>query len=421
MLCDYTSIFPVQLATYWRSKGINSVFVTSQAEAPDALPDGTRIVRSCDYETRLTRTVARRLMSPILYRLENSVPRFKQRFTRITGMSADTQYWMPHFVTFFTNAWPAARAALAQRPRFVFGHEVTSYGLATALCRGVPRIMFPWGGDIFTYAETSPYHYGLTKLALHGVDLILPSSTTAARHICQRFGISPRKVCAISWGVDRQKFKRADAGRRFDICARWRINPDAKVFLNPRRFSPDWGASVALKAFMQLASETTLTHFILFGGAGTEEFTRQARAQVEAQLLSSRFTLLEGFAPSADCVELMSISDVFVSLLGRVDMRSASVLQAVAAGATPVVGEHSEYREMESLGFAALFVQPDSVADVLKALRFCLQNPEKTHEMTTRNDRYLTEHEDYSTQMDKLLSLIYEFCDRYDDSISLRR
>jgi glycosyltransferase involved in cell wall biosynthesis len=413
MLCDYTSIFPAQLATYWRSKASEVVLVTDRRDAPPALPDGTRIVRSCEYETRLTRTVARRVMSPILYRLENTVPRFKQRFTRITGVSADTQLWMPNFVTYVTGAWPTARAALAQRPRFVFGHEATSYGPATALCRGVPRIIFPWGGDVFAYAEASPYHFAMVKLSLRAIDLILPSSTTAARHICERFGVPAEKVHAVSWGVDRRMFKRADAERREAVCAKWGIDPGATVFLNARRFRPIWGAFTALEAFMRLAAEEPSTHFVLFGGLYTEEFTAQAKAKLEEEGMLSRFTLLEGDAPLELCAELMSISNVFVSLMGRGDMRSVSVLQATAAGGVPVISDVPEYREMERNGFAARFVQPDNVEDVLAALRFCINNPEEASAMAARNELYIAEHEDYQKQMDKMLGLIDGVCDEY--------
>jgi hypothetical protein len=95
-------------------------------------------------------------------------------------------------------------------------------------------------------------------------------------------------------------------------------------------------------------------------------------------------------------------------------MRSISVLQAAAAGAAPVIGENPEYREMERLGFAALFVRPDSVEDVVRALRFCVMSPEKVRDMVARNDRYLAQYEDYSTQMDTLLGLIEGVCARYD-------
>lgn len=414
MLCEPTSVFPAHLAAYWRAKGMEVVLVTHRHDAQPSLPDGTPIIRSSEHETRWSRNVRRRLIAPLLYRLERTVPRFKRRFTRITGVPADSEFWMPYFAEYVAAAWPTAKTAQALRPRFVFGHEVTTYGLATALCRGVPKIIFPWGSDVLSYAESSPFHFALTKYALRAADIIVPSSTIAAQHIRERFGVRSEKVHPVSWGVDRQRFKKADDVQRQVLCAKWKISPEATVILNPRRFQPAWGGFLALEAFMQLALENPLTHFVLFGGIHSEKYTNQARAKIEERGLSSRFTLLEGFAPWADCIELMSISDVFVSLLGRFDMRSVSVLQAAAAGAVPVIAEHSEYREMERLGFAALFVQPDSVDDTIRALRFCVQNPEKMRDMRARNDRYLAQYEDHPTQMNRLLTLIDEVCARYD-------
>jgi glycosyltransferase involved in cell wall biosynthesis len=414
MLGEPTSLFPAQLAAYWRSKGMEVVLVTHRRDPVPTLPDGTRVVRSWDHETRLTRMLTRRLINPVLYRMERLVPRFKQRFTRITGVSADTELWLPYFASFVAAAWSTTRAAQAQHPRFVFGHEVTTYGLPTALCRGVPRIIFPWGGDVFTYAESSPFHFALTKFCLRSVDLIVPSSKTAASHICERFGVSSAKVHHLSWGVDRQMFKKADPQKRKDVCAKWGIDHNATVVLNPRRFRPDWGAFVALEAFMQLASENSMTHFIMFGGKDTEEFTMQAQMRLEEKGLTSRFRILQGDAPIAVCAELMSVSNLFVSLLGRGDMRSASVLQAAVSGGVPVISDTPEYREMERLGFAGLFVRPDTVEDVLGALRFCLENPEAASEMVARNEVYIAKYEDYQKQMEKLLCLIDDVCADYE-------
>jgi glycosyltransferase involved in cell wall biosynthesis len=412
MLGDSTSVFPARLAAYWRKKGLEVVLVTHRRDVAPNLPDGTRIVRSCEHETPVMRAITRRLMDPVLYRLERTVPYFKQRFDRRTGLGDNSEMRMPNFAKYVADAWPTKKAAMAQHPRFIFGHEVSTYGLPTALCRGVPRIIFPWGGDVFFHAESSPFHFALSKFALRAVDLIVPSSTVAARHISERFGISPEKVRAVSWGVDREIFKRASVDERRAILARWQIDRDATIILNPRRFRPDWGASVALEAFIQIASEKPSTHFIMFGGIDTEQFTRQAHARIEAMGLSSRFTLLEGYATSADCVQLMSISDVFISLPG-VDMRSASVLEALAAGAAPIIGDYPEYREMERLGFAAIFVRADNTEDVVKALRFCIDNPQKVRELVICNAVYLAKHEDYSRQMDKLLGLIDEVSTRY--------
>ena len=413
MLGESTSFFPAQLAEYWRSKGLEVVLITHRRDAKPTLPDGTPVIDSYKHETRSTRIFTNHLLTPALRLLERLVPRFKQRFTRITGVSADTELWLPYFADYVSAAWPTSRAALAQHPRFVFGHEVTTYGLATALCRGVPRIIFPWGGDVFTYAESSPFHFALTKFSLRAADLILPSSTTAAQHISERFGVSSNKVRPVSWGVDRKLFRRAEAEQRKIICAKWGIDPTATIVLNPRRFRPDWGALVALETFIQIASENPNTHFIMFGGKDTEELTKQAQTRVDEKGLLPRFTLLHGDAPLEVCAELMSVSHIFVSLLGRGDMRSVTVIQAVGSGAAPIISDLPEYREMARHGFEALFVRPDSVEDCVSALKHLINNPEKAREIVERNDSYIAQHEDYSKQMDRMLSLINEVCERY--------
>lgn len=418
MLGESTSFFPRQLAACWRAKGMEVLLVTHGPDPSTQLPDGTRVVHSSEYETRVTRAVTGGLINPVASRLERLVPRFRRRFERITGVSADTELWLQHFASYVNAAWPSVRAARAQKPRFVFGHEVTTYGLPTALCRDVPRIIFPWGGDVFTYAESSPFHFALTSFSLKEVDLIVPSSTMAARHISERFKISPEKVIAVSWGVDREKFKRVEGEQRRNVRAKWNIKTDATVVLNPRRFRPDWGAFVSLDAFLQIASENFETHFILFGGSNTERFTKQAQDTVSEKGLSDRFTILEGEASLDVCAELMSVSDVMVSLLGRGDMRSASVLQAAAAGAAPIISDNPEYREMERLGFKALFVAPGSVEEVVNALRTYLNDSQRARDFVAQNDEYLAQHEDYSRQMDQMLNLIENVCERYSGKLS---
>jgi glycosyltransferase involved in cell wall biosynthesis len=242
----------------------------------------------------------------------------------------------------------------------------------------------------------------------------VPSSTTAARHICERFGIHKRKVQAVSWGVDRQIFKRVTDEERRSLRRKWGIDSDALVFINVRRFRPIWGGFVALEAFMRIAHEYPSSRFILLAGESTEEFISQARNQLQEAGLLSRFILLDGHTPLQICAELMSISDAFTSLLGLGDMRSSSVLQAAAVGGLPVVSDTPEYREMERLGFAGLFVRPDSVEDVVGALRYVVQNPASVSEIAARNQIYIAEHEEHFKQMDRMLSLIDDVCTDYE-------
>ena len=383
--------------------------VTDRWDGPPTLPDGTRIVSALDDPT-LPERISYRLLGGILdraWKLSRWVER--DRHARVEARAGEC----PTFACPIPRAGAVARRALSLRPRFVFGMEAFQYGLATALCQGVPRILMPWGGDIYLYAEASAISFAMVRRALSRVDLVCPSAKTAASHLAVRFGIPANRIRAISWGVDRRRFRRAKSGRRAETLARYGIDPSRRLFLNARRFLPIWGCDIALEAFRRYAGEDPLAHFVMLGGTGTEGMVREARKLLRADGLEGRFTLFDGDTPFDVCVDLMSAADVFVSVMRVPDMRSFSILQAASAGGIPVLSDQSEYREMERDGFRALFVDPVDTGAVVAALRECSGKSWLAEEIRAANERYIGEHEDHEVQMATLREAIEEVCEKY--------
>lgn len=403
-LADSSSIFPHQLAREWIRRGIPSAIATTRAAGHAPNDPAVPILRSKDYETEALRR-ARRITKPVLRRLERAMPRWRSaHYTRRTGRAApDAWEWL--WVSQLWGSRPLARAALSLRPRFVFAHEVSSYGFAASLCLGVPKILFPWGGDVFNYVESSAAVDWLTTRALHRADLVVPSSFTAARHIRERFGLSEEIVQPISWGVDRKTFSQRSPESRAAFCRELGIDPARVLVLNSRRFRPAWGSSLALDAFLRLAERRADVHCLLLSGSGDEEHVAEARRRIEAAGLAARFTLFPPDVPLARCAEIMAASDVFVSLMGRGDMRSASVIQGAACGGAPVILDAPEYREMARLGFACELV-PEDTGAVVAALDALAADPARRAAMRERNRLYVEEHEDFERQMQVLLDRI---------------
>lgn len=412
---DPSSLFTRQLASYWHSLGMDVLIVSYSWAGEKSLPDGTKILSSAEHEPHLMQTllkllrIALRLIEEAVLILGNA------RYHKAMGLREKEDY-RPSFIDPLANGISIARFVRSLHPRFVFGQEAFAYGFATALCHGFPRVIMPWGGDIYRYAETSFIAFTMVKYALRRVDLICPSSVTAAQHIRERYGISETKIHAVSWGVDRNMFQRADENQRRRICKKFGIDPTAMIFMNVRRFQLAWGCDTALKAFIQFAQENPSSHFVILGGAGSTPLVRDAHKQLVERGLEHRFTLFEDDISLADCAELMSVSDVFVSLMRTRDMRSASVLQAASAGGAPVLSEQAEYREMERMGFRALFVDPEDPDSVLNALRLYANNSELRKDTVAQNQEYLAKNEDYHRQMTKLLALIEDVCKSYNRS-----
>lgn len=412
ILGNAQSLFVRQLAETWKSRGWDVVVITEPQNIPEFFADGVQIVNSHDYRRQSFRWL--RVVNPILRFVERTIPRLMlRRYQKRTGRRT-IEAWEWYWVDNFWDSWCRARAAKACRPAFVFGQEASSYGLATAWCKGIPRILFPWGGDIFNYVESSPVVNWMTTRALRNVDLVVPSSTTAARFIPDRFGVDPSNVEAVSWGVDLKLFARAEAEQRVAILNCYGIPVDSRIVVNSRRFKSLWGAEEALEACIAVARNHSDVHCIFPGGSGTQPAIEAAQVRVSKEGLQSQFTFLVENLPLADYAGLLSVTDIFLSLLGRGDMRSSSVLQGAACGGSPVIVDSPEYRTMTEQGFTAEFVPEGDVQALITTIERLLASEADRERIRITNQNYMARHEDHEQQMNHLLNLIDKVRSRYN-------
>lgn len=407
-LANAESIFPHLLARAWRQRGVDSVIVsaTHPRRLPPEAAESSIVDVSIDRHRsgRALKRAAKSLVLPVsLMRARRRASEFEAR----TGLAAP-QAWEVPIVPHLINGWRVARAARALAPQVVFAHEVVAYGFAAARCTGIPRVLFPWGADVMSTAEVSAWHFRLVRHALHAADLIVPSSETGARHICDRFGVAPERVRAISWGVDLARSLRASPAARRATCEAWGIPTGADIVMNVRRFLPLYNCRAAVAAFLDVARRRPQAHFVLLGGLDTEPWMDPAVAQVEQAGvdLRQRFTFIRSNISMDACLALMNVADVAVSLCGRGDMRSKSVLEAAAGGGALVLSDTDEYRSMVLQGLAARLVTPADSAAVAAHVADLLDSPGARDRMRDRNRRYLTAHEDSERQMDRLLDAV---------------
>jgi hypothetical protein len=122
--------------------------------------------------------------------------------------------------------------------------------------------------------------------------------------------------------------------------------------------------------------------------------------------MERRITIFDGQISHESVGKLFSVADVFLSVIRTNDMRSLSILEGAAVGATPVLSDVAEYREMERLGFRALFIERLDAEAVAFAVRRAIHDPGLRAEIAAANRQYLDEHEDGERNMLRLLDLI---------------
>ena len=274
------SIFPRHLASLWRSLGLDPVIVTRHWSGERVLPDGTPILASADAESPGQRR-GYRALGRLLDAFEARLHAWQKRRYE-SAMGLETHY-KPRASPAIVDALSISRFTRTLRAQLVCGQEVFAYGLAASLCRGCPRLVMPWGGDVYMYAETTSLAFALVKYALRHVDLVVAGSPLAASHLQARFGVPPERLhCGGLWALDRERFRRATPDEDQRTRAQYGIRPGDLVIMNVRRFFPAWGSDVAFDAFVRVAKVRSDAHFVLLGGAGTEALVADARARLES-------------------------------------------------------------------------------------------------------------------------------------------
>ena len=350
----------------------------------------------------------------LMWQVESPLARF-QRARYLAAMGSETTY-RPYISAWVADAFGISRVVREMRPQFICGQEVFAYGLATAFSRGTPRVLMPWGGDVYMYADTTTMASAAVRFALTHVDLVAAGSPLARDYLHKRFGVDEARMhVGGTWALDRERFSLKSDIERVRVRARLGIAAGALVIMNVRRFYPAWGSDLAFNSFVRFAKEHSSSHFILLGGQGTEPFVAAARATLERERLSDRFTLFDGEVQLEECAACMSVADIVVSLMREQDMRPlSSILEASACGGAPILGDQAEYRAMERLGFRALFCPAEDHEKILGCIREYAGSERLRAETALQNQRYLDEHEDGRQQAIALLRRIRSIRDAYD-------
>lgn len=400
-----SSVFPQRFAEFFEKQAYQSAIVDRCWSGPRWVGSGIPALASTGGQSALTSRD--RSLEKSLQRVEQAVA-YREADRCRSVLSGTEIDWQPSFVNGLLNAVTIAPFVDGLRPTFVLGQEVFAYGLATALCRSAPKVLMPWGGDIYYFAHTSSVAFEMVRRALTSVDLILAGGDAGARYLVKTYGVSPERLHSFSWGVDTSQFRRALSEERQAFCLREGVPPQAKIIVNARRFHPRWGCDIALDAFRRIVKEDADVYCFMVGGGLSERHAPLAREQLRAEGLEARIRILDGHVPDAQIQELFSVADVFTSLLRTTDMRGSAILECAAAGAVPILSEVEEYRCMEASGLRALFVDVTKPETIMEALRRSVRDSALRLEVGCANREFILAHEDRAITFRSMLRSIEE-------------
>ena len=306
----------------------------------------------------------------------------------------------------YLAAVPAARAlAKRLRPDLVAAYRVTSYGVLAAAA-GLHPLAVAAQGMTIAFPPTSRLKRALARHALARADLVTSWGAHMTRNMIG-LGCDPAKIRTIAYGIDTERFSidddrsrpgesgpsRPSHGERRPSL---RSGPPgsgppgeglrAPRLLSTRALRADYNLEPILRALPAVAGRFPEVIWTAVG-----EGPEKARLAALARALGvAKHVEFPGRVPLARLVELLRAADVYVSTVPT-DGVSASLLEAMACGAWPVVTDNEANRLWIRPGRTGDLVPAHDAEAIGRAIAAALGDPARAARARQENRRLVCE------------------------------
>jgi glycosyltransferase involved in cell wall biosynthesis len=243
--------------------------------------------------------------------------------------------------------------------------------------RPEPFLVSTWGNDFTLHAALSPTYRRLTRKVLRQIDGLhcdCERDLMLARALGYR---GPSLVAPGSGGVDAGDFPRPGALQR--ARQRLRAPEDALIIFNPRSHRDYVRNDVFFAALPAVLRRFPTAIAVTVGMEGNNDFRRYAAALGINDAI--RFLPVQDRGEMAD---LFSAATVTVSPSTH-DGTPNTVLEAMACGSFPIVGDIPSLREWVEPGVNGLAVDPNSVGSLCEGIIAGLSDAGLRGRAATRN------------------------------------
>lgn len=306
------------------------------------------------------------------------------------------------------KAGPYGAAVRRWHPDIIHGFEALEYGYSTVAWRGVPRVLTPWGRDIFDWPKKSKLASFLVRRALRGATVISTNAPGLEDFLEIEYGIDPVHVECFSWGMDSRIFHPNLTEESQAFARRAGVPEGARVVLSPRTMEPYWGVGLladALGQIVQRVGPNVVAVFLRDYGDGDYEAELRNRISAAGLTPNARF-VSEPLEPS-EFAAAFNLAELFFSA-PETDLLAVSILEGMACGCPPVLADlpyyHCRVQDNEN-GFFLKERTPAAVADTIVR---AMAEPQRLADIGRRNAEQIAKTDDWR-QCARKMEEIYDW------------
>jgi glycosyltransferase involved in cell wall biosynthesis len=276
--------------------------------------------------------------------------------------------------------------------------------LASATPTGFPLVVTIWGNDLTLHARGSILMSSLTRHTLHRADGLIADATRDIR-LGHEWGFETDRPTLVVPGAGGIRLEEIEAGSRSGKLPE--ELPDVPIVVNPRGQRPgSLRQDVFFQSIPMVLERIPQALFIcppLAGDEGSEQWVKQLGIWSNTKLW-----------PHLDRAQMWALYKkalVFVSPSIH-DGTPNSLLEAMASGCFPVVGDIESMREWVMPGVNGLLVDAASPRALADGIIAALENPGLCAAAKIRNASIIAERATYRGCMAMTEAFYQKFCRR---------
>lgn len=242
-------------------------------------------------------------------------------------------------------------------PDIFHAHFVVEHGFYGALASVHPLVVTAWGSDVLVEPRRDPLSKLIARWTLGRADLVTSNSGYMAERIVA-LGVRASKVEVVTLGADRYDLERhADS-----VNLRPHDASRPETIISTRAHEPLYNVGEILDAYGEVARRRPGTRLVVANDGA------DSRALQSIAASSPGRVEFVGVLDRTAFRDALAGAEVFVSVPSS-DATSVALLQAMAAGAFPVVSDLPAVREWIEDGVNGIVVplhRPDALATAIR-------------------------------------------------------
>lgn len=259
----------------------------------------------------------------------------------------------------------------------------------------VPLLVSVWGNDFTLHAPQSPFASRMTRSTMARADALHPDCYRDLR-LAASYGFSDTKPAIVlpsGGGVQRSLFHPGSADR--SSVRRWDVPEDVPVVLNPRGFCKYVRSDVFFRSIplvLEKKSETVFLALKMKGNPVAEGWVHRLGLRDNVRLLPS--------VNREHIADLFRLADITISPSEH-DGTPNTLLEGIACGAFPVVGDIESVREWIVNGKNGLLCDPADPRSLAKAIIKAIEDNQLREEAARVNQEIIRKRAEYERVMVK--------------------